>query len=55
MLEAAASARGETAIGYRIGAHARSAADGYGVVVNPEKSAQHTFEAGDKIIVLAES
>ena len=51
---AAASERGETAIGYRIGAHARSAADGYGVVVNPLKSEAHTFTAGDKVIILGD-
>jgi hypothetical protein len=54
-VSASASARGETAIGYRIGSKSRSAADGYGVIVNPGKADRHTFEAGDKIIVLAES
>ncbi len=49
---AAASERGETAIGYRIGAQARSAADGYGVVVNPPKASTNVFAAGDRVIVL---
>jgi voltage-gated potassium channel Kch len=53
-LVAAASERGETAIGYRIGARARSAADGYGVVVNPAKATVNSFTAGDKVIVLGE-
>jgi Trk K+ transport system NAD-binding subunit len=51
---AAASERGETAIGYRIGAHARSAADGYGVVVNPAKATINSFTAGDRVIVLGD-
>jgi hypothetical protein len=50
----AARRRGETAIGYRIAAHSRDAARDYGVVVNPNKSGKHTFQTGDKIIVLAE-
>lgn len=52
---ASASRRGETAIGYRIIEHARSAADSYGVVVNPVKTARLTFAPGDRVIVLAES
>jgi ion channel POLLUX/CASTOR len=51
---AAASERGETAIGYRLGAHARSAADGYGVVVNPPKAERNAFSAVDKVIVLGD-
>ena len=50
----AARRRGETAIGYRVAALARSAADDYGVVVNPRKAEKRVFAAGDKIIVLAE-
>jgi voltage-gated potassium channel Kch len=50
----AARQRDETAIGYRIGAHARSSAHAYGVVVNPRKTDRITFSAGDKVIVLAE-
>lgn len=50
----AARRRGETAIGYRIHADARSSERGYGVAVNPKKSDRVGFVAGDKIIVLAE-
>ncbi|CAN5582814.1 lipoprotein [soil metagenome] len=50
----AARQRGETAIGYRIIADARSSERGYGVKVNPLKSQAHSFSAGDRIIVLAE-
>ncbi len=46
--------RGETALGYRISAHAHSGELGYGVRVNPVKRHPITFSAGDKIIVLAE-
>lgn len=50
----AARRRGETAIGYRIAANARSSADAFGVSVNPVKATSLEFVAGDKIIVLAE-
>jgi voltage-gated potassium channel Kch len=50
----AARRRGETAIGYRIAAHARSSEHAYGVAVNPVKGDKRTFAPGDKIIVLAE-
>ncbi|MEP6478258.1 MAG: NAD-binding protein [Rhodoglobus sp.] len=50
----AARLRGETAIGFRIAAQARSSADAYGVTVNPEKTVSRSFAKGDKIIVLAE-
>ena len=50
----AARRRGETAIGYRVAALARSNADHYGVRVNPLKTDTVTFVPGDKIIVLAE-
>ncbi len=53
LLEAAAQ-RGETAIGYRIAADAQDKGRGYGVRVNPDKSAQVAFTAADRIIVLAE-
>ncbi|MCR2764866.1 hypothetical protein NQ152_15245 [Microbacterium sp. zg.B48] len=49
----AASARGETAIGYRVASDAHSSAAAYGVHLNPLKSEQRAFEAGDCIIVLA--
>jgi ion channel POLLUX/CASTOR len=50
----AASRRGETALGYRIGRTARSAADKYGVRVNPAKTDLIAFADDDHIIVLAE-
>jgi hypothetical protein len=53
VLEAAAR-RGETAIGYRLLVHANDPAQGYGVKVNPDKSATVTFAANDRIVVLAE-
>ena len=43
----------EVAIGYRIRSEASDAAATYGVHVNPRKSAEVTFEPGDKVIVLA--
>lgn len=46
--------RGETAIGYRVAAQAGDPDHGYGIVVNPAKSVQRTFVAGDRVIVLAE-
>jgi len=49
-----AQRRGEVALGYRRNADANDAAKQYGVVVNPKKSVSVTFEAGDRIIVLAE-
>lgn len=51
---AAAAARGETAIGYRVGAAARSREQAYGVHLNPSKSARFRLGAGDSVIVLAE-
>ncbi len=53
LLEAAAL-RGETALGYRLAAHANDAAHGYGVKVNPSKSERLSFAVEDQIIVLAE-
>ncbi len=53
VLEAAAQ-RGETAIGYRIAADAQDKDKGFGVRVNPKKSAMVSFTAADRIIVLAE-
>ena len=54
VLEAAA-ARGETAIGYRLMKYADDKDHGYGVNVNPKKSAKHSFEQHDQIVVLAEN
>jgi hypothetical protein len=51
---AAASARGETAIGYRIASDAYASSAGYGVHLNPPKVEQRLFGPGDTIIVLAE-
>jgi Trk K+ transport system NAD-binding subunit len=45
--------QGEVALGYRILAR-NNAAHGYGVTLNPSKSAAMTFAPGDRIIVLAE-
>lgn len=50
----AARRRGETAIGYRVAAKARSSADAFGVVVNPRKADRITFAPGDRLVVLAE-
>jgi voltage-gated potassium channel Kch len=50
----AARRRGETAIGYRIIAHAHDASQGYGVRLNPPKGERVSFSASDRIVVLAE-
>lgn len=50
----AARRRGETAIGYRIASQRDDAAQSYGVITNPKKSALVTFAPEDTIIVLAE-
>ena len=49
----AARRRGETAIGFRVGADAREAAADFGVHVNPPKSRAFRAAAGDRVIVLA--
>ncbi len=46
---------GETAIGYRLHAHAGDNSKAYGVTINPRKSEMVTFDARDRVIVLAES
>lgn len=51
----AAARRQETAIGFRLGADSHSRAKNYGVHLNPPKSQRQRFEAGDSIIVLAET
>jgi voltage-gated potassium channel Kch len=51
----AAKRRNETAIGYRILAESGEAEKGYGVKINPLKSAKITLTADDKVIVLAEN
>jgi hypothetical protein len=50
----AARRRGEIAIGYRREALGKDASQSYGVAVNPDKSKKVTFEAADRIIVIAE-
>lgn len=50
----AARRRGETAIGYRVVAHAHDAAQGYGVRLNPPKAERVNFVPADRIVVLAE-
>lgn len=50
----AAARRGETAFGYRVAADAHDAAAGFGVHVNPAKSALFPVAAGDRVVVLAD-
>ncbi|MEP6646538.1 MAG: potassium transporter TrkA [Saprospiraceae bacterium] len=49
-----AKRKGQTAIGYRIASQVHDNHKAYGIVVNPVKSLQMTFDSRDKIIVLAE-
>lgn len=51
----AAARQGQVALGYRLAGTAKDAETGYGVVVNPKKSARVRFGADDRVIVLAES
>ena len=51
---AAARSRGETAIGYRL-ASGRHKPPGYGVVLNPDRTAELTTSDEDQVIVLAET
>jgi len=51
----AARRRGETAVGYRLGAETGDPGTSYGVHLNPEKSRRVTFDEQDRLIVLAES
>jgi voltage-gated potassium channel Kch len=46
--------RSQVAIGYRLKAASQEANQGYGVVVNPDKSVRLSFSENDQIIVLAE-
>jgi ion channel POLLUX/CASTOR len=50
----AAARRGEIAMGYKLERYSGNPEKSYGVVVNPDKSDEITFEAIDKVIVLAE-
>jgi hypothetical protein len=54
-VQAAAQARGEVALGYRVAARAADAGSRYGVVLNPGRDARITFGVGDKVVVLAEA
>jgi voltage-gated potassium channel Kch len=45
--------KNETAIGYRLAADAKIAAQSYGIHLNPDKSEKIIYAANDKIIVLA--
>lgn len=54
VLESAAR-KGETAIGYRVAALARTSDAAYGVRLNPSKTGAITFAPGDKVVVLAEN
>ncbi|MCC7493799.1 MAG: NAD-binding protein [Fimbriimonadaceae bacterium] len=51
---AAAQARGEVALGYRLASQQRAADAAFGVRVNPPKSSPVTFAAGDRLVLLAE-
>lgn len=53
-VQAAAQARDEVALGYRIAAQADDAAAAYGVVLNPARERRVTFARGDRVVVLAE-
>jgi hypothetical protein len=54
-VQAAAQARAEVAVGYRIAARATDPGAAYGVVLNPVREARIRFAAADRIVVLAES
>jgi hypothetical protein len=51
----AARRRNETAVGYRLHAHAHAPTQGYGVVLNPDKAQALTLDDLDKVIVLADN
>ena len=53
-VQAAAQARAEVALGYRVIAKATDASVAYGVVLNPARDARIEFAAGDRVVVLAE-
>lgn len=54
VLSESAQRRGETAIGYRIAANARSSTERYGLQVNPPSAKRFVLTPGDKVIVLSE-
>lgn len=51
---AAAAARGETALGYRVSAESDDSDSNFGVYVNPAKAALFSVEPADRVVVLAE-
>ncbi len=51
---AGAARRGETAIGFRDATHAGETDGQAGIHINPPKEEQHTYTAGDRVIVFAE-
>ena len=53
-VQAAAQARDEVALGFRVAAQAKDAAAQYGVVLNPARESERTFAADDRVVVLAE-
>jgi hypothetical protein len=53
-VQAAAQARAEIALGYRVIAKATDAQAAYGVVLNPARDARVRFAPGDRVVVLAE-
>jgi voltage-gated potassium channel Kch len=53
-LQAAAQARDQVALGYRIEARSKDPAAQYGVVLNPAGDARVAFAPGDRVVVLAE-
>ena len=52
---AAAGRRGETALGFRVGAESQDSSRNYGVTLNPPKSRTFTPTEADRVIVLAEN
>lgn len=51
---AAAAERGHVAIGVRLAAESHEASRGFGVIVNPKKSMKRTYEAEDRVVVVAQ-
>ncbi|MEI7743210.1 MAG: potassium transporter TrkA, partial [Chloroflexota bacterium] len=45
--------RGETPLGYRVAVAADDASRNFGVVLNPDRSAEFRLDAADRVIVLA--
>ena len=53
-VQAAAQARDEVALGFRVAAQAKDATAQYGVVLDPARESERTFAADDRVVVLAE-